>query len=180
MAHHVGSQPPRWLHIAQDGSQEAFKMAHHASKTAHGIPKTPPDEPRKAKIIENPMVFQWFLLVCVLASQELQKCPGWPQDSPKWSWDGPKTALDGPKTAPRRPQEGLKEAQVRSRGAQDGAKMAQVRSKREPKRAPRGNSDPSWLGDPSRTTLGPLQKPSGTPSGTDFGTDRRTFCPFLV
>ena len=58
IAHHVGSQPPRWLHIAQDGSQEAFKMAHHASKTAHGIPKTPPDEPRKAKIIENPMVFQ--------------------------------------------------------------------------------------------------------------------------
>ena len=58
MAHHVGSQPPRWLHMAQDGSQEASKMAHNASKTAHAIPKTPPDEPRKAKIIENPMVFQ--------------------------------------------------------------------------------------------------------------------------
>ena len=88
----------------------------------------------------------------------------------------PKMVLGRSQDGPRWPQEGLKEAQVGSRGA----KMAQVGSKREPKRAPRGNLDPSWLGDPSRTTPGPLQKPSGTLSGTDFGTDRRTFCQFLV
>ena len=53
--------------------------------------------------------------------------------------------------APIRPQESLRGAQVGFRGAQDEAKMAQVGSKRGPKRAPRGNSDPNWLGDPSKT-----------------------------
>ena len=43
--------------MAQDGSQDAFKMAQDASKTAQQTPKTPQDEPREAKIIEKPMVF---------------------------------------------------------------------------------------------------------------------------
>ena len=93
MAHHVGSQPPRWLHMAQDGSQEASKMAHNASKTAHVIPKTPPDEPRKAKIIENPMVFFNDFYDFAFSRHR----------SSKSALDGPKTAQNGPGTVPRRP-----------------------------------------------------------------------------
>ena len=57
MAHHVGSWPPRWLQMAQDGSQDASKMVQDASQTAQETPQTPQDEPQKAKIIEKPMVF---------------------------------------------------------------------------------------------------------------------------
>ena len=57
MARHVAKWPPRWLHMAQDGPQEASKMAREASKTAQETPKTPPDGPQEAKNIENHMVF---------------------------------------------------------------------------------------------------------------------------
>ena len=69
----------------------------------------------------------------------------------KTAQNGPGTVPRWPKMAPIRPQESLRGAQVGFRGAQDAAKMAQVGSQRGPKRAPRGNSDPNWLGDPSKT-----------------------------
>ena len=43
--------------MAQDGLQDASKMAQDASKTAQQTPKTPQDEPWEAKIIEKHMVF---------------------------------------------------------------------------------------------------------------------------
>ena len=48
--------------MAQDGAQEASKMAQEAPKTAQETPKTHQDEPRDAEIVQKPQKRLWFLL----------------------------------------------------------------------------------------------------------------------
>ena len=43
--------------MAQDDTQEAYKMAREASRMASDASKTPLDGPQEAKIIEKTMVF---------------------------------------------------------------------------------------------------------------------------
>ena len=47
--------------MAQDGAQEASKMAQEAPKTAQETPKTHQDEPRDAEIVQKPLKNVGFL-----------------------------------------------------------------------------------------------------------------------
>ena len=70
--------------------------------------------------------------------------------------------------APRTAQRSLRDAQEGPRRAHEGPKRGPKGAHQEPKTAPRGglkgDSEPTWLGDPSRTPLGPLRGPISGPN----------------
>ena len=60
--------------MAQDGAQEASKMAQEAPKTAQETPKTHQDEQRDAEIVQNhrkTIVFIVFLSIAMIRSWSL-------------------------------------------------------------------------------------------------------------
>ena len=103
MAHHVGSWPPRWFQMVQDGPQDASKMVQDASQTAQETPKTPQDEPPKAKILQKPMVLLYDFY-----------------DSPSERHGGSKRPLESPKGPPRRPKMAPRRPKMARRPPQDG------------------------------------------------------------
>ena len=68
-----------------------------------------------------------------------------------------KKAQQGPMRGPRGVQQGPKRGPRGRQDAQEGSKTA-------PRGVPRGDSEPTWLGNPSGTPLGPLRGPISGPN----------------
>ena len=67
--------------MAQDGLQDASKMAQDASKTAQQTPKTPQDEPQEAKNIEKPNY--GFCMIFAIPPQSATVAPEGPSRAPR-------------------------------------------------------------------------------------------------
>ena len=108
--------------------------------------------------MEKHMVFVAHLRFVVIAPRRLQEGCRWLQDGPKMA---PRRRQDGP----RLPQDGPKRVSGPLKRAQEGPKRFPRAFQGGPKRAPRADSEQTWLQDPSGIPPGPLRDPSGALPG---------------